>query len=118
MVYCNEGELDDVPVSVHLATRSLPIGIVMTHRHLLIVAAFRAGEVAGTANRVGGNYGGLVVVIYVAALFTPLAVGNHRSPFSYYYPSRNLYRHNFLSMYVVTIIAVVIAVEPPLLRLF
>ena len=69
----------------------LPRGVVMTHRHLLVVCAFRAGEVPGAAGRVGGDDGSLVVIVNVAALLTLLAVGDHRTPLVYHYPARNLY---------------------------
>ncbi len=64
----------------------------MTHRHLLIVAALGAGEVTCAASRVGGDYGGLIVVVDVAAFLALLAVGDHRAPLVHDYPTRNLYR--------------------------
>jgi hypothetical protein len=63
----------------------------MTHRHLLVVAALRAGEVSGATSRVSWNDGGLLVVIDVAALFTLLTVSNDRAPFSDDDPTRNFY---------------------------
>src|SRR5215210_4456321 len=69
----------------------LPSGVVMTHRHLLVVCAFRAGEVPGAAGRVGGDDGSLVVIVNVAALLTLLAVGDHCTPLVYHYPACNLY---------------------------
>src|SRR5215213_4922599 len=69
----------------------LPSGVVMPYRHLLVVCAFRAGEVPGAAGRVGGDDGSLVVIVNVAALLALLAVGDHRTPLVYYYPARNLY---------------------------
>src|SRR5215217_6670368 len=65
--------------------------VVMANRHLLVVRAFRAGEVPGAAGRVGGDDGSLVVIVNVAALLTLLAVGDHRTPLVYHYPARNLY---------------------------
>src|SRR5215213_1363520 len=65
--------------------------VVMANRHLLVVRAFRAGEVPGAAGRVGGDDGSLVVIVNVAALLALLAVGDHRTPLVYYYPARNLY---------------------------
>src|SRR5215212_7140748 len=69
----------------------LPSGVVMPYRHLLVVCAFRAGEVPGAAGRVGGDDGSLVVIVNVAALLALLAVGDHRTPLVYHYPARNLY---------------------------
>jgi hypothetical protein len=69
----------------------LPSGVVMSYRHLLVVRAFRAGEVPGAAGRVGGDDGSLVVIVNVAALLALLAVGDHRTPLVYHYPARNLY---------------------------
>ncbi len=63
----------------------------MAKRHLLVVAAFRAGEVPGATGRVGGDDGGLVVVVDVATFFALLAVSHHRAPFSHDDPARNLY---------------------------
>src|SRR5215216_5310819 len=65
--------------------------VVMANRHLLVVRAFRAGEVPGAAGRVGGDDGSLVVIVNVAALLTLLAVVDHRTPLVYHYPARNLY---------------------------
>src|SRR3712207_5627294 len=69
----------------------LPIGVVMTNRHLLVISAFGAGEVPGAAGRVGGDDGGLVVIVDVAAFLALLAVGDHCAPLVYHYPTRNLY---------------------------
>ena len=63
----------------------------MAKRHFLVVAALGAGEVPGATGRIGGDDGGLVVVVDVAALFALLAVGDHRAPFSHDDPTRNLY---------------------------
>jgi hypothetical protein len=52
---------------------------------------FRAGEVAGAAGGVGGDDGGLVIVVGVAALRALLAVGDHRAAFVYDDPACNLY---------------------------
>src|SRR5829696_4133495 len=72
--------------------------VVMAKRHLLVVRAFRAGEVPGAAGRVGGDDGSLVVIVNVAALLTLLAVGDHRTPLVYHYPARNLYCHRVTSV--------------------
>ncbi len=64
----------------------------MTHRHLLIVAALGAGEITCAAGRVGGDDGGLVVIVDVATFLALLAVGDHRAPLVYDYPTRDLYR--------------------------
>ena len=64
---------------------------MVTHLYLLVVCAFRAGEVPGAAGRVGGDDGSLVVIVNVAALLTLLAVGDHRTPLVYHFPARNLY---------------------------
>src|ERR687895_1543165 len=76
----------------------LLIGVVMSHRHLLVVSAFGAGEVTGAAGRVGGNDGGLVVIVDVAALLALLAVGDHCAPLVHDDPTRNLYRQRVTSM--------------------
>ena len=71
-----------------------PIGVVMPHRHLLIIAALRAGEVARAAGGVGGDDGGFIVVIDVATLIAPLAVGDHRASFTDHDSTGNLYRQS------------------------
>src|SRR5918998_402256 len=76
----------------------LLIGVVMCHRHLLIVSAFGAGEVPGAAGRVGGDDGGLVVIIDVATLLALLAVGDHSAPLVHDDPTRNLYRQRATSV--------------------
>ncbi|MBV9454142.1 MAG: hypothetical protein JOZ19_08515 [Rubrobacter sp.] len=56
-----------------------------------MIAALRTGEVPGATGRVGGDDGGLVVIIDVAAFFALLTVGHHRTPFSYDDAARNFY---------------------------
>ena len=63
----------------------------MAKRHLLIGAALGAGEVPGATGRVGGDDGGLVVIINVATFFALLTVRHHRAPFSHDDPACNLY---------------------------
>ncbi len=76
----------------------LPIGVVMSYRHLLLVSAFVAGEVPGAAGRVGGDDGSLVVIIDVATLLALLAVGDHRAPLVYHNSTRNLYGQRVTSV--------------------
>ncbi len=57
----------------------------------MIVTALRAGEVARAAGGVGGDDGGLVVVVDVAALVAPLTVSDHSASFTDHDPARNLY---------------------------
>ncbi len=64
----------------------------MTYRHLLIIAALGTGEVPGAAGGVGGDDGGLVVVVDVAAFLALLAVGDYCAPLIHDDPTRNLYR--------------------------
>jgi hypothetical protein len=56
-----------------------------------MVATLGAGEISGAAGRVGGDDGGLVVIVYVAAFFALLTVGYYRTPFSHDDPARNFY---------------------------
>ena len=55
------------------------------------MTALRAGEVACAAGGVGGDDGGLVIVVDVAALIAPLTVGDYRAPFTDHDPAHNLY---------------------------
>jgi hypothetical protein len=70
----------------------------MPYRHLLVISAFGAGEIPGAAGRVGGDDGGLVVIVDVAALLALLTVGDHCAPLVYHYPARNLYCQRATSM--------------------
>ncbi len=65
----------------------------MSRHYLLIIAALRAGEGSYIAGAEGGDYGGLVPVEDVAALFAPLAEGHYRAPLVDDQASRHLYRH-------------------------
>jgi hypothetical protein len=56
-----------------------------------MIAAHWTGEVPGTAGRVSGDDGGLIVIINVAAFFALLTVGYYRTPFSHDDPARNFY---------------------------
>src|SRR5215203_5667493 len=71
--------------------------VEITQPHFLIVAALRAGEVTGASGGVGGDDCGLVVVVDVAALFTLVAIGDHRAPFSHDDPACNLYSQHATS---------------------
>ncbi len=55
------------------------------------MTALRAGEVARAAGGVGGDDGGLIVVVDVATLIAPLAVGDYSAPFTDHDPTGNLY---------------------------
>ncbi len=65
----------------------------MTCLYLLINAALRAGEGPDLPRAEGGDYGGLVPIEDVGALFAPLAEGHDRTPLVDYQASLNLYRH-------------------------
>src|ERR687894_323489 len=69
----------------------------MSYRHLLVVAALGAGEVAAAALGVCGDDGGLVVVVGVAALLALLAVGDDRAPVPHHDPAVHLYRQRVTS---------------------
>jgi hypothetical protein len=75
----------------------LPRGVVVLHRHFLVVSALRAGEVSCAPRRVGGDDRSLVIVVDVAAFLTLLAVGNHRAPLAHDDSARNLYRQRITS---------------------
>ena len=57
----------------------------------MVVSTFGTGEVPGAAGGVGGDDGGLIVIVDVAALLALLAVGDHRAPLVHNDPARNLY---------------------------
>src|SRR3712207_4499713 len=65
----------------------------MTCLYLLINAALRAGEGPDLPRAEGGDYGGLVPLEDVGALFAPLPKGHHRAPLVDYQAPLNLYRH-------------------------